>query len=131
MTAWSSVDLAVEAMRRGASDFVQKPWDNQELLQKLCGQVSSAKAQRRVQRMRAEELQEAREIQNGLLPKALPEIAGYEIAGTTQQLRFVGGDYYNAARISDRHTALCIADVAGKGMPAALLMSSMQAALQP
>ena len=81
--------------------------------------------------MRAEELQEAREIQNGLLPKALPEIAGYEIAGTTQQLRFVGGDYYNAARISDRHTALCIADVAGKGMPAALLMSSMQAALQP
>jgi sigma-B regulation protein RsbU (phosphoserine phosphatase) len=131
MTAWSSVDLAVEAMQRGASDFVQKPWDNQELLQKLRGQVSSAKAQRRVQRMRAEELQEAREIQNGLLPKALPEIAGYEIAGTTQQLRFVGGDYYNAARISDRHTALCIADVAGKGMPAALLMSSMQAALQP
>jgi serine phosphatase RsbU (regulator of sigma subunit) len=131
MTAWSSVDLAVEAMRRGASDFVQKPWDNQELLQKLRGQVSIAKAQRRVQRMRAEELLEAREIQNGLLPKALPEIAGYEIAGTTQQLRFVGGDYYNAARISDRHTALCIADVAGKGMPAALLMSSMQAALQP
>jgi phosphoserine phosphatase RsbU/P len=131
MTAWSSVDLAVEAMRRGASDFVQKPWDNQELVQKLRGQVSSAKAQRRVQRMRAEELQEAREIQNGLLPKELPEIAGYEIAGTTQQLRFVGGDYYNAARISERNTALCIADVAGKGMPAALLMSSMQAALQP
>jgi DNA-binding NtrC family response regulator len=35
MTAWSSVDLAVEAMRRGASDFVQKPWHNAELLEKL------------------------------------------------------------------------------------------------
>jgi DNA-binding NtrC family response regulator len=35
MTAWSSVDLAVEAMRRGASDFIQKPWENQDLLQKL------------------------------------------------------------------------------------------------
>ncbi|MGH9495981.1 MAG: PP2C family protein-serine/threonine phosphatase, partial [Candidatus Sulfotelmatobacter sp.] len=131
MTAWSSVDLAVDAMRRGASDFVQKPWDNYELLQKLRGQVSIAKAQRQAQRMRAEEVQEAREIQNGLLPKTLPAIEGYEIAGMTQQLRFVGGDYYNAVRVSERHTVLCIADVAGKGMAAALLMSSMQAALQP
>ena len=40
MTAWSSVDLAVEAMRRGASDFIQKPWENQDLLQKLQNQLS-------------------------------------------------------------------------------------------
>ena len=49
----------------------------------------------------------------------------------TQPVRFVGGDYYNVLRISDRQTVLCIADVAGKGMPAALLMSSLQAALKP
>ena len=40
MTAWSSVELAVEAMRRGASDFIQKPWENQDLLQKLQNQLS-------------------------------------------------------------------------------------------
>jgi sigma-B regulation protein RsbU (phosphoserine phosphatase) len=131
MTAWSSVDLAVEAMRRGASDFTQKPWENQDLLQKLHNQLSWARARRRAQRQRDEELQEAREIQDSLLPKTLPEVAGYEVAATTQPLRFVGGDYYSVVRISDRHTVLCIADVAGKGLPAALLMSSVQAALQP
>jgi sigma-B regulation protein RsbU (phosphoserine phosphatase) len=131
MTAWSSVDLAVEAMRRGASDFTQKPWENQDLLQKLHNQLSWARARRRAQRQRDEELQEAREIQDSLLPKTLPEVAGYEMAATTQPLRFVGGDYYSVVRISDRHTVLCIADVAGKGLPAALLMSSVQAALQP
>ena len=131
MTAWSSVDLAVEAMRRGASDFIQKPWENQDLLQKLHNQLSWARAQRRAQRQRDEELQEAREIQDGLLPKKLPEVAGYEVAAMTQPLRFVGGDYYSVVRISDRHTVFCIADVAGKGLPAALLMSSLQAALKP
>jgi len=131
MTAWSSVDLAVEAMRRGASDFVQKPWENHQLLQKLESQVERVRALRRTERRRKDELREAREIQNNLLPKTLPEVADYEIAGMTQPVRFVGGDYYNVVRISDRHTVLCIADVAGKGMGAALLMSSMQAALKP
>jgi len=131
MTAWSSVDLAVEAMRRGASDFVQKPWENRDLLHKLEQQLSLAREQRKKQRQHEEELREAREIQDSLLPKQLPEIAGYEIAAVAQPLRFVGGDYYNVVRIDDRQTALCIADVAGKGMPAALLMSSLQAALQP
>lgn len=131
MTAWSSVDLAVEAMRRGASDFVQKPWDNWQLLQKLQQQVSRGQAKQRTQRARANELQEAREIQEKLLPKKLPEIVSYEVAGVTQPLRFVGGDYYNVVRVSPQHTAICIADVAGKGMPAALLMSSLQAALTP
>ena len=131
MTAWSSVDLAVEAMRRGASDFIQKPWENHELLQKLQNQFALARAQRRAQRMRQEELRDAREIQDSLLPKTLPEVAGYEIAGMTQPLKFVGGDYYNVVRVSERETVFCIADVAGKGMPAALLMSSLHAALKP
>ena len=131
LTAWSSIDLAVDAMRRGASDFVQKPWDNKELLQKLQTQLSRAREQHRLQRLHDEELQEARQIQDSLLPTELPQVEGYEIAAMTQPLRFVGGDYYSVVRISDRYTAFCIADVAGKGMPAALLMSSLQAALQP
>jgi phosphoserine phosphatase RsbU/P len=131
MTAWGSVDQAVEAMRRGASDFVQKPWENRQLLQKLRNQLSRAQAQRRAQSQRDDELREAREIQDHLLPKELPEMDGYEVAAMTQPLRFVGGDYYNVVRLSPQHSMLSIADVAGKGMPAALLMSSLQAALQP
>src|SRR5437667_1404456 len=131
MTAWGSVDQAVAAMRRGASDFVQKPWENRQLLQRLQNQLSQAQAKRWAQSQRGHEIREAREIQDNLLPKELPQVADYEVAAMTQPLRFVGGDYYNAVRLSPQHTMLCIADVAGKGMPAALLMSSLQAALQP
>ena len=131
MTAWSTVDLAVEAMRRGASDFVQKPWENEQLLSKVQEQLERAKRTREAQQRRSDEFREARDIQNRLLPKRLPEIADYEIAGMTQPIKFVGGDYYNVVRVSETQTVMCIADVAGKGMPAALLMSSLQAALKP
>jgi DNA-binding NtrC family response regulator len=54
MTAWSSVDLAVEAMRRGARDFIQKPWDNARLLATVRNQVDLGRALRRGQRLEAE-----------------------------------------------------------------------------
>jgi len=131
MTAWSSVDLAVEAMRRGASDFVQKPWGNRQLLEKLETQVERCRSLRQAQRQRADELQDARNIQNNLLPKSIPQAKDYEIAAMTQPVRYVGGDYFDVVRISETLTVLCIGDVSGKGMPAALLMSSLQAALKP
>ena len=53
MTAWGSVDLAVEAMRRGARDFIQKPWDNARLLTVLRTQVELAQALRRGERLEA------------------------------------------------------------------------------
>ena len=56
MTAWSSVEVAVEAMRRGARDFVQKPWDNARLLATLRNQVDLGRALRRGQRLEAENL---------------------------------------------------------------------------
>lgn len=131
MTAWSTVDLAVEAMRRGACDFVQKPWQNVHLLEKIEEQVERHRGVVRRQRSEEAELREAREIQKNLFPKSLPQVHGFEIAAATQPFRFVGGDYYDVVRLSDTQTALTIADVAGKGLPAALLMSSVQAALRP
>src|SRR3954467_14661261 len=56
MTAWGSVDIAVEAMRRGARDFIQKPWDNARLLAVLHTQIELAQALRRTQRLEAENL---------------------------------------------------------------------------
>src|SRR2546425_8076762 len=56
MTAWGSVDLAVEAMRRGARDFIQKPWDNARLLTVLRTQVELAEALRRGRHLEAENL---------------------------------------------------------------------------
>src|SRR5882757_6692283 len=56
MTAWGSVDLAVEAMRRGARDFIQKPWDNARLLAVVRTQIELGGALRRGQRLEAENL---------------------------------------------------------------------------
>src|SRR5499433_2074717 len=56
MTAWGSVDLAVEAMRRGARDFIQKPWDNARLLTVLRTQVELGQALRRGERLEAENI---------------------------------------------------------------------------
>ena len=76
------------------------------------------------------ELQQAREIQQNLLPKEIPQVAGFDIAGTWEPANVVGGDYYDVIRLSPEKVAICIADIAGKGISAALLMANVQAAVR-
>jgi phosphoserine phosphatase RsbU/P len=76
------------------------------------------------------ELERAAEIQRSLLPAQAPKIAGYEIAGYNAPCRTVGGDYYDFLPHSDGRVVLLIGDVSGKGLGAALLMSSLQARSQ-
>lgn len=76
-----------------------------------------------------EELNIAHEIQQGLLPKKLPEFPNIELAAINVPSRQVGGDYYDCIEIDETHYAIAIADVSGKGAPASLLMSNVQAGL--
>jgi serine phosphatase RsbU (regulator of sigma subunit) len=69
----------------------------------------------------------AASIQQRILPATLPAIAGYDIAGINIPSKSVGGDYYDCIPLPDGKYALIIADVAGKGVPAALLVSSLHA----
>ncbi|HTY60039.1 MAG TPA: PP2C family protein-serine/threonine phosphatase, partial [Bacteroidota bacterium] len=71
----------------------------------------------------------AASIQQRILPKSLPVIVGYDIAGVNIPSKSVGGDYYDCIPLPDGRFALVIADVAGKGVPAALLVSSFHAYL--
>jgi phosphoserine phosphatase RsbU/P len=77
-----------------------------------------------------EELQRAREIQESLLPKQIPQLPGFEVASAWQPARAVGGDYFDVLKLDENRLALCIADVSGKGVPAALLMANLQASLR-
>jgi sigma-B regulation protein RsbU (phosphoserine phosphatase) len=73
---------------------------------------------------------EAREIQQRLLPEVIPQIRGCHIATAWQPARSVSGDYFDVIELSESRAALAIADVSGKGLPAAMLMSNAQAALR-
>jgi len=75
----------------------------------------------------ARELEQAAEIQRYLLPQGEPEWKGLDLAGCNVPCRTVGGDYYGILPYADGRLGLAIGDVAGKGMPAALLMSCLQA----
>jgi sigma-B regulation protein RsbU (phosphoserine phosphatase) len=130
MTGWGSVDLAVEAMRRGVRDFVQKPWDNAHLLATLRQEIESGRARRREDAAEQRELAEALKIQQRLLPQQVPQIDGWELAVSWQPASGVGGDCFDTIRFDEWRLALTIADVVGKGIPAALLMSNLQAAVR-
>ncbi len=147
MTGWATVSIAVEAMQRGVSDVVEKPWTNAKLLEILQKQVALGRERRESARrtmrenqahreiasllqVQDREIAEARSIQEGFLPKETPQLPGYELASAWQSARGVGGDYFDMLSFGGETLGLCIADVAGKGMPAALLMSNLQAAVR-
>ncbi len=85
----------------------------------------------RIERERFEqELLVARRIQHALLPKAAPDLVGWEISPYYQPAREVGGDFYDFLPLSDGRVGLVIGDVSGKGIPAAVLMASTQSVLR-
>jgi phosphoserine phosphatase RsbU/P len=147
MTGWATVGIAVEAMQRGVTDFVEKPWTNTQLLEVLRKQITLGRERRESARLAVQETQaqkviasqfhqqeheiaEARAIQEGFLPKEIAQLPGYEISSAWQSARIVGGDYFDVLPFDGESCGLCIADVAGKGLPAALLMSNLQAAVR-
>jgi phosphoserine phosphatase RsbU/P len=77
-----------------------------------------------------EELKRAREIQQMLLPSTLPQPAGVQIAGAWQPAREVSGDYFDVIQRDKDRVGICIGDVAGKGITAALLMANLQASFR-
>jgi sigma-B regulation protein RsbU (phosphoserine phosphatase) len=78
------------------------------------------------------ELNLAATIQANLFPAELPALAGYDLAARSRPARRCGGDYYDVIMVPDESglALLCVADVSGKGLPASLLMSHMQATLR-
>ncbi len=144
MTGWATVTLAVEAMHRGIGDFVEKPWDNGRLLETVGAQIARYRARREAAdravaleshtreieielRNRTLEIEEAHLVQRGFLPREIPWIPGFEIAAAWRPARGVGGDSFDVLKLDDASCVLSVSDVAGKGVPAALLMSNLQA----
>jgi len=126
MTAWSSVDLAVEAMRRGAVDFIQKPWDNERLLATIEKQANRSKKRQKTR----SELEIARHVQQRLLPQHAQPLKTVAYGGRCLPAREIGGDYYDFLDLGPGRLGIVLGDVSGKGVAAALLTANLQASFR-
>ncbi|MCX6610116.1 MAG: fused response regulator/phosphatase [Acidobacteria bacterium] len=120
MTAWGDVSLAVQAMQRGASDFVEKPWNNDRLLQIVAKWTAAVQVEDR-------EMAGARRVQQSLLPQNKSGDSALRYACRFLPAREVSGDYYDFFEKRPGHFGFVVADVSGKGVPAAMLMANLQA----
>jgi CheY-like chemotaxis protein len=128
MTAWGTIDLAVEAMRRGARGFVLKPWRNPELLRTVREQLAVVAASPQTGGER--DLAVARRVQIGFLPRTGPVMTSLEYEGWCAQAGPVGGDGYDFLDLGGGRLGVVLADASGKGVPGALLMASLQGILR-
>jgi phosphoserine phosphatase RsbU/P len=97
--------------------------DKEQLRREVFQGLKKVQAQER-------QLQAAFEIQTNLLPKLIPQIPGVQISCAWQPAQVVSGDYFDVIALSERKVAVCLADVAGKGIGAAMLMANLQAAFR-
>ncbi len=118
------VVLVATGIGFGIEEFQRKLKERNQLLEQTVEKGTVALQQQE------EELKRAREIQQMLLPSTLPQPAGVQIAGAWQPAREVGGDYFDVIQLDKDRIGICIGDVAGKGITAALLMANLQASFR-
>ena len=101
-----------------------------ESFNQMTGSISTLIEEQNKRQRLENEISIAREVQNQLFPSTLPSVPGVEIEAICKAARSVSGDYYDFIQLSPTHIAIAIADISGKGISAALLMASLQAALR-
>jgi sigma-B regulation protein RsbU (phosphoserine phosphatase) len=99
-------------------------------VQTIAREITEGVATRKADASAAREREDAQRIQRALLPSSLPRLNGCEVAASWRPARICSGDCYDAVAIDDRRVVLSIADVAGKGLPAALVMAHLQASIR-
>jgi phosphoserine phosphatase RsbU/P len=96
----------------------------------MTGSISNLIEEQKQRQKLENEISIAREVQNQLFPQKLPVVPGVQLEAVCKAARMVSGDYYDFIQLSPTHIAIAIADISGKGISAALLMASLQAALR-
>jgi sigma-B regulation protein RsbU (phosphoserine phosphatase) len=129
LTAWGNVDLAVSAMKYGASDFIEKPWRNDALVEKVRLLIGRAQQLRSSQRVSEYERQDAHQLQTRIVPQRHLVTQGIELFGDSIPAGVVGGDYFGVWQPTPDMLHFCVADVSGKGTPGALIAAMLYASV--
>ena len=107
-------------------DYVEEHWLETDYTSCVCIDHLTGPERSRLEA----ELELSQKVQKALLPHNVPDLSGWEIAAFSRPASIVGGDYFDFGTFANGHQALVIADVMGKGMPASMLMASLQASLR-
>jgi len=145
LTALAQADDKVKGLRTGADDYITKPFDLRELtlrvnavlkrtrkakyINPLMKAMGDSFTEKGVEQL-GYHLETATKIQQQLLPKESPQYENIEIAGDLKISMMVAGDFYDFIPLDDDHIGIAIADISGKGVPAAMLMVMVQTILR-
>ncbi len=145
LTALAQAKEKIQGLTAGAEDYITKPFDTKELILRIESVLNRTLPVKYINPLisamgdwfspdaieeLAAHLQIAAAIQKGLKPKNLPQIPGFDIASYLRSSMSISGDFYDFIQLDDHCFGLVIADVRGKGIPAALLMVMIRTALR-
>jgi phosphoserine phosphatase RsbU/P len=129
LTAWGNVDLAVHAMKSGASDFIEKPWRNDSLVEKVQSLTRRGRELRSLQRVAEFEKHDAQQLHTRIVPRRHLSLEAVELFGDSVPAGVIGGDYFGVWRPNPDSLHFCVADVSGKGTPGALIAAMLHASV--
>ena len=136
VSAYGDMDNIRTAMNLGAVDFVTKPVDFDELETTIARTEEHIRTWRDAvqsrDRLRAREIEldMARTLQHSVLPSEMPASHRYEIEARMTPAREIGGDFFDIVKLENEHLGIAVADVSGKGIPAALFLVGARSVLK-
>jgi sigma-B regulation protein RsbU (phosphoserine phosphatase) len=120
----------ISGLDLGANDYVTKPFSPRELMARVRGLLRFVETNRQDRKRLEEEIGAASQVQQRLFPSSQPAVRGVDYAGMCRPALGVSGDYYDYFKLPSGCLALLVADVCGKGMPAALVAASLHATVR-
>ena len=126
LSALTDTKDKVQGLQLGAVDYVSKPFQPDEVIARVNTHLTIHRLKREVEQKKdalEDELEAASDVQRRLLPKSLPEIAGFKLAAHYETSLYAGGDYYDIAKMADNQWGFLVADAEGHSAPAAVMMA--------